>query len=296
VAQPAAGGAYESDAPGSEPLPTAALADATRVRVTAGSDAATWGAAQSAALVALSAGPAANAAMPAAGASIEARNRPALRDDARSTGLVSVTSGQGVTQRSEPDPATPGPLVRTLIAALSEGDSTMIAPPPVPETEQPANARQVDLEVRPAGSAPAAVAPSAADADAHVSLPQDLPATRDRQSPEVLQRGDLLEERLQVTENWLNRIDPKHYTIQLLATVAGERNSLLQFLDRQRQRNGLQDVYVYETYIGGRSWYSVVFGNFSSYSEARDALRGLPRDLARHSPFIRNLSDLRSRS
>ena len=118
-----------------------------------------------------------------------------------------------------------------------------------------------------------------------------------RQRVEKPPAKDLLEQRLQVTESWLQDINPKHYTIQLLATVASERRSLLAFLDRQRQRqrNGLEQFYIYQTSISGRAWYSVVFGNFSSYSAARSALAGLPRDLARHSPFIRNLSDLRAR-
>ena len=51
-------------------------------------------------------------------------------------------------------------------------------------------------------------------------------------------------------------------------------------------------VYVYQTTIDGARWYGVLYREYASYSEARDALSLLPRELARHRPFIRNVRDV----
>jgi len=106
------------------------------------------------------------------------------------------------------------------------------------------------------------------------------------------QTRGVLQKRLELTHSWLKRVNPDHYSIQVLATDAAQRANLVGFLKR-RARNGLlENIYVYETVISKRPWYGVLFGEYDKYSDAKEALRELPRSMTRQQPFIRNISDI----
>ena len=178
------------------------------------------------------------------------------------------------------------------LAAASPSSATLPRPSlgpavspqePTPKTPAAASAPAAESSV---ASAPGTVSASEPPSEALPVVESDSVAAP------IEDKRDLLEQRLDATLAWIDASDPGSFTIQVLATVATERSSLLRFLDRQRLRGDLQRVFVYETRIGGRPWYSVVFGRFESFSAARKELKALPRDLARHGPFIRNIRDL----
>jgi DamX protein len=121
-----------------------------------------------------------------------------------------------------------------------------------------------------AAGANASLAPAAADAGA----------------------SDLVERRLARTRAWLERVNPAHFSIQLLATDARQRENLEAFLRWRRGAGDLDSLYVYETRINERPWFGVLYGEFDSYAAAREALRALPEELLRRAPFIRNVRDI----
>jgi hypothetical protein len=123
-------------------------------------------------------------------------------------------------------------------------------------------------------------------ADSRTELPS---ATVDAKQPED---SSLLQWRLGQTRQWLQRVAKNRYSIQLLATDAGQRSNLEAFLARRKRAGQIEKIFVYSTRIHSREWYGVLFGEFESYSQAREALRELPPELLRHKPFIRNVKDI----
>ena len=87
-------------------------------------------------------------------------------------------------------------------------------------------------------------------------------------------------------------MNPRHYSIQVLATAASRQRNLRNFLQRRVGSGHIQDLYVYKTTIDNRPWYGVLYGEYSEFSKARQALRELPGPMTRHQPFIRNISDI----
>jgi septal ring-binding cell division protein DamX len=102
----------------------------------------------------------------------------------------------------------------------------------------------------------------------------------------------LLQWRLAQTREWLRSVSKDRYSIQLLATDTGQRRNLEAFLSRRERGGDIGQIFVYRTRIKTREWYGVLFGEFVSYTQAREALRNLPRELRLHQPFIRNIKDI----
>ena len=114
------------------------------------------------------------------------------------------------------------------------------------------------------------------------------PATSDnKEVPE-----NLLDKRLAKTELWLGQVNPRHYSIQVLATASRHRRNLQNFLQNRVRSGHIEDLYVYETRIDKNPWYGVLYGEFAEFSKAREALNALPKSMTRHQPFIRNISDI----
>ena len=94
------------------------------------------------------------------------------------------------------------------------------------------------------------------------------------------------------TDNWLRGTKSGNFSIQLLLADVERQSSLEEFLQRMERLGTLDDVYVYETTIGARTWFGVLYGEYGSYGQAREGLEALPTDLRRHKPFIRNVRDI----
>ena len=101
----------------------------------------------------------------------------------------------------------------------------------------------------------------------------------------------LLDWRLARTQQWLRQVPKSRYSIQLLATEASQRRNLEAFLARRERAGHIQQIFVFATQINAREWFSVLFGEFATYTQAVDALRELPAELLQRKPFIRNVKD-----
>ncbi len=102
----------------------------------------------------------------------------------------------------------------------------------------------------------------------------------------------LLARRLDATQAWLARADADHFSIQLLMTDAGGRAGLKDFLSARQRAGNLEDIYVYQTTIRGKTWFGVLYREYDTLKEAREALGRLTPELRRHQPFIRNIRDV----
>jgi MSHA biogenesis protein MshM len=132
---------------------------------------------------------------------------------------------------------------------------------------------------------------AAAIGPASASAPARPPASADGGNPaQASSPRSLLAGRLDATAAWLARAARGHFSIQVLMTDT--RSGLEQFLLARQSAGDIDDLYVYRTTVGGRTWFGVLYKEYATYREAREALHGLAPELRRHRPFIRNIRDV----
>ena len=106
--------------------------------------------------------------------------------------------------------------------------------------------------------------------------------------PEMSAEQNLLDQRLLVTQNWLNQAKANHFTVQLLWAQEDELYSLERFLRQAHNEGMLDQVFVYRAGgIGGAL--SVVLGEYDSYALAKEALESIPEPLKKYQPYLRNV-------
>ncbi|MGD8110488.1 SPOR domain-containing protein [Vibrio sp. TRT 17S01] len=82
-------------------------------------------------------------------------------------------------------------------------------------------------------------------------------------------------------------LNPTHYTVQVLALQKEkDLRSQLSFLP------GADPVWVNWTRSNGQSWYVVIYGDYSSYEQAKQAINRLPNQVQAQGPFVRSFSDV----
>jgi type II secretory pathway predicted ATPase ExeA len=106
-------------------------------------------------------------------------------------------------------------------------------------------------------------------------------------------RSPLLEQRLRETEIWLGQVDDYHYSIQLFMTQITDARAVEKFLREPPDLLDFEEIYVYDTMIGGSRMYSVLYGDFDSRKTARSILQNLPANMKASKPFLRRVSALR---
>ncbi len=130
----------------------------------------------------------------------------------------------------------------------------------------------------------AAVKPQASELLSHkATIPNNQQAIH-------LKAESILEYRLGLTQNWLTKVKPKYFTIQVLWAQPDEQLALEEFLREAEQNKELDQLFVYRAGGDAAGPINVVFGEFSSYALAKAALESLPPSLKRYQPFLRNVS------
>jgi len=142
---------------------------------------------------------------------------------------------------------------------------------------RPAPAEQTTVEV----NAPAVVAA------AQESQAPALPAV------DVLAEKDLLGQRLDHTEQWLQTAADSQYSIQLFMASTADADALESFLQNAPESLDFEKIYIYETSINGSPMYSVLYNEYASRQTARSKLQSLPADLQASKPYLRRVSALR---
>ncbi len=100
--------------------------------------------------------------------------------------------------------------------------------------------------------------------------------------------GNLLDQRLLVTQNWLAQAKANNFTVQLLWAEQDELYSLERFLRLASSEGVLDRVFVYRA-GGVEGALSVVLGEYDTYSQAIDALESMPAALKKYQPYLRNV-------
>lgn len=200
--------------------------------------------------------------------------------------LTSVVSDPVAAKGPETGPvASPEP-------AASRRNAEAVASPPV--ADEPPD--QISAEGTPAMPAETQTTGATEETSAPGDqTPEPVEAASDfrpeETNPEAAPEA-LLDQRIEVTRTWLRSTNREHFSIQLLLTARSQRRHLETFLERQARRQGIQNVYVYETVIDDRPYLGVLYGEFPTLTAAREALDNLPPALKRLGPFIRNVRDI----
>ncbi len=200
--------------------------------------------------------------------------------------VVARVAEMVVPAKPVPTPVTPVALENTPVSA----PTPMPAPEPVAEpekvalpVEQPAVAQHQTLVAVEQAPEVVVVKPL---------VISDVSTAALAPTAKTIVKDDLVNQRLQAAKAWLQIADGNHYSIQLLVTKEQQRAHLEEFLGRWQRRNNLEQIYVYQTVIGGLPGFGVLYNEFPSMRLARRALAALPNGLQRHRPFIRNIRDI----
>ena len=165
-----------------------------------------------------------------------------------------VTSAE-VTETPEPVGAVPEPVKKAAVVAA-------VAAPVVVEAAK----KTAEPPGKPA-AAPVAVVPP--------EQPESVPAKAKVDALGLYGR------------EWVLARQPNHYTIQLLGTRTRAE------VERFVKKNTLTtSAAVVESSRRRKPWFSLFYGDYRNYSQAKSALKKLSKGLAKHSPWIRKFKKL----
>ena len=105
--------------------------------------------------------------------------------------------------------------------------------------------------------------------------------------------GRRIEARIGETKQWLAKAEAKHYSIQLFMARTSDADKVEAFLRAAPETLDFTKIYIYETVVNGRKWYSVVYRDFATQSEAIESLDGLPPSFKASGAYLRRISALK---
>jgi MSHA biogenesis protein MshM len=161
------------------------------------------------------------------------------------------------------------------------------APPAAVDAPKDENKKSIKSNIYENSSA--AVAAPAAVSTPAATKPTDTSAAT---ATTPADSSTLLENRLAATTAWLASAKPQTYTIQLMGSTDDQQlNQHLKFLSNSIEINSL---FVYRTVAKGAPALTVVWGNFSSQLEAREAMAKLPPSLKAYRPLLRTVQGIKA--
>jgi hypothetical protein len=103
----------------------------------------------------------------------------------------------------------------------------------------------------------------------------------------------LLDQRLEKTRTLLTNNPNDSFLIQLMLVEPENIDSLKKFLNRAVDLGELNRVYVYKTSIKNKPKWGVIYGLYSSRSEAKTAMTKLPREFKTDAPILRTVKGIK---
>lgn len=130
--------------------------------------------------------------------------------------------------------------------------------------------------------------PAAAVAPSAVAV---TPAVQQEIQP-VVAGADILEQRLQATDQWLGEQSASSFTIQLLGS--DDPQLLREYLKTIAKYLEIEKVYVYRTTANRHPSLTLLYGTFANRNEVVRTLQGLPDELKFNRPYYRTIQGIRS--
>lgn len=104
---------------------------------------------------------------------------------------------------------------------------------------------------------------------------------------------ELIAERIEKTTVWLASAEDGHYSIQLFMARTSDADKVESFLADTPEMLDFTKIYIYETVVNGRAWYSVLYNDFATQDSAIETLDKLPSALKASDPYLRRISSLK---
>lgn len=118
-----------------------------------------------------------------------------------------------------------------------------------------------------------------------------LPMAAEAAVPSVLEATtDLLQTRLQVTQQWMHMQSKETVTIQILG--ASDESQLKNQLALLAQTIERDKIFVYQTKVNQQMFYTVLYGAFADRFSANEALKLLPLSLQKNRPQLRTIGGI----
>ena len=136
----------------------------------------------------------------------------------------------------------------------------------------------------------AEVAPTASDNS------EQIDTVRSGHAEALVAHTGLIAERIEGTGQWLAGASDNHYSIQLFTARTSDADKVEAFLKDAPVTLDFTRIYIYETVINGRLWYSVLYNDFATQDEAIETLEQLPSSLRASDPYLRRVSALKKDS
>ena len=114
-------------------------------------------------------------------------------------------------------------------------------------------------------------------------------------SVEAVNNGtvDNISERLAKTQQWLSVAADNNFSIQLFMARTSDADKVEAFLHDVPETLDFTKIYIYETVVNGRPWYSVLYNEFITQDDAIKKLDTLPASLKASDPYLRRISALK---
>ncbi len=101
---------------------------------------------------------------------------------------------------------------------------------------------------------------------------------------------DILEHRLNVTQQWLNQQPASTVSIQLMGSA--NDNQMRAQLESLASTVEIDNIYIYRTYVNKTPFLSVLYGSYQDRQEAVEAMRKLPESLRSYRPQLRTIGGI----
>lgn len=106
----------------------------------------------------------------------------------------------------------------------------------------------------------------------------------------------LLADRIEQTKHWLGKTPADYYSIQLFMARTSDVDKVEAFLQEAPVTLDFHRIYIYETKINGRLWYSVLYNDFATQNNAIKKLEQLPLSLKASDPYLRRIGAVKKDS
>ena len=110
----------------------------------------------------------------------------------------------------------------------------------------------------------------------------------------IITLSENLSRQIEITQDWLARVDQEAFTIQLVLMDAWAESELEEFINNTAQQLNRENIYVYQAVIRNKKVYSVLYNDYNSRIEAADQLSRLPDELRRNSPYLRTVKGIKA--
>jgi DamX protein len=187
---------------------------------------------------------------------------------------------------------TPPVIPEILSSEKIKGQPPPTLPPPkkpieVAKTTEPQISSEPPVTAEPLVSSKPTVLSEPPVAPEPPELSEPIVSSKPPVEPETVVEKQKTEKKTAHREEWLLSQKSSHYTIQIM----GVRNEkwLLRFIHENLPEQHHEIAY-YQTSYKGKDWYPLLYGVYATKEDASTAMKELPKEIKKASPWIRQMS------